>query len=213
MVRTRRAASAGAARTHELNAKARTRKETLEVVCGSWRLSAERSGARTDGYVERSEPELSVGRRGPVRAGPRRIWCLCARLVGIGRRAPAAGRTTQRMVTERMNGTERTADDEPTPDERLPPRETRTELRRTTARPPPLHRQTNALEIERSNPTLELLPTNADRHLPTPSGPTDLKMLSHTFLLREHLQVGRDAGSTGRVGEPTTPDSPKESIN
>ncbi len=49
--------------------------------------------------------------------------------------------------------------------------------------------------------------------MPTPSGPTDLKMLSHTFLLREHFQGGRDAGSTGRVGEPTTPDSPKESYS
>ena len=106
-----------------------------------------------------------------------------------------------------------TGENEPTPDERLPPRETRTELRGTTARTPELHGQRNALEIERSNPTLQLLPTNADQHLPTPSGPTDLKKLSHTFLLRELLQVGRDAGSAGRVGEPTTPASPKESIN
>jgi len=53
------------------------------------------------------------------------------------------------------------------------------------------------MEIERSNPTLELLPTNADQDLPTPSGPTDLKKLSHTFLLRELLQGGRDAGSAG----------------
>ena len=68
------------------------------------------------------------------------------------------------------------------------------------------------MEIERSNPTLETLQTNADQEMPTPSGPTDLKMLSHTFLLREHFQGGRAAGSTGRVGEPTTPDSPKESI-
>jgi hypothetical protein len=74
-----------------------------------------------------------------------------------------------------------TGENEPTPDERLPPRETRTELRRTTACTPELHGQRNALEIERCNPTLKLLPTNADQHLPTPSGPTDLKMLSHTF--------------------------------
>ena len=82
---------------------------------------------------------------------------------------------------------------QPPPDERLPPRETRTELRRTTRRAPELHRQANALEIERSNPALPLLPTNADQGLPTPSGPTDLKKLSHTFLLRELLQVGRAA--------------------
>ena len=69
------------------------------------------------------------------------------------------------------------------------------------------------MEIESSDPTLEPLPTNTDQNLPTPSGPTDLKKLSHTFLLRELLQGGRDAGSAGRVGEPTTPDSPKESIN
>jgi hypothetical protein len=111
------------------------------------------------------------------------------------------------------------AENEPTPDERLPRRETRTELTRTTARTPRLHRQSNALETERSNPTLEPLPTplsgteEADQGLPTPSGPTDLKMLSHTFLLRELLQVGRAAGSAGRVGEPTTRDSPKESFH
>ena len=104
------------------------------------------------------------------------------------------------------------AENEPTPDEGLPPRETRTELRRTTARPPPLHGQRNALEIEPSNPTLKTLPTNADQEMPTPSGPADLKMLSHTFFLREHFQGGRDAGSTGRVGERETPDSPKESF-
>jgi hypothetical protein len=69
------------------------------------------------------------------------------------------------------------------------------------------------MEIESSDPTLEPLPTNTDQHLPTPSGPTDLKKLSHTFLLRELLQGGRAAGSAGRVGEPTTPDGPKESIH
>ena len=37
-------------------------------------------------------------------------------------------------------------------------------------------------------------------------------MLSHTFFLREHLQSGWAAGSAGRVGEPETPDSPKESF-
>ena len=104
-----------------------------------------------------------------------------------------------------------TAETQPPPNQRLPPRERRTKLRRTTARAPPLHRQSNALEIERSNPTLEPLPTDADQEMPTPSGPTALKMLSHTFFLREHFQGGRDAGSAGRVGEPETPDSPKES--
>ena len=82
---------------------------------------------------------------------------------------------------------------QPPPHQRLPPRETRTELRRTTSRTPPLHGQRNALEIEPSNPTLKPLPTNADQEMPTPSGPTDLKMLSHTFLLRELLQGGRAA--------------------
>ena len=61
------------------------------------------------------------------------------------------------------------AETQPRENERLPPRETRTELRRTTARPPELHGQRNALEIERSNLTLEPLPTNTDQHLPTPS--------------------------------------------
>src|ERR1017187_9130114 len=91
--------------------------------------------------------------------------------------------------------------------------ETRTELGRTTARTPELHGQRDALEIERCNPALPLLPTNADQELSTSSVPTDLKMLSPTFLLREHFQGGRDAGSTGRVGEPPTPDSPKEAIH
>ena len=58
---------------------------------------------------------------------------------------------------------------------------------------PELHRQSNAMEIETSDPTLEPLPTNTDQNLSTPSGPTDLKKLSHTFLLRELLQVGRAA--------------------
>jgi hypothetical protein len=109
--------------------------------------------------------------------------------------------------------TQPTAETQPPPDQGLPPRERRTKLRRTTARTPPLHRQSNAMEIEASDPTLEPLPTNTDQNLPTPSGPTDLKKLSHTFSLREHFQGGRDAGSAGRVGEPTTPASPKESIN
>ncbi len=108
--------------------------------------------------------------------------------------------------------TQPTGENEPPPDQRLPPRETGTELRRTTARPPPLHRQRHALEIEPGNATLKTLPTNADQEMPTPSGPTDLKMLSHTFFLREHFQGGGAAGSTGRVGQPKTPDSPKESF-
>jgi hypothetical protein len=65
-------------------------------------------------------------------------------------------------------------------------------VRRTTARAPPLHAQRNALEIEPGNATLKTLPTNAEQVLPTPSW---------------------DAGSTGGVREPTTPESPKESIN
>jgi len=82
---------------------------------------------------------------------------------------------------------------QPPPDQRLPPRETRTELRRTTARTPELHGQRNTLEIEGRHPTLKPLPTNDDQDLPTPSGPTDLKKLSHTFFLRELLQGGRAA--------------------
>jgi len=92
-------------------------------------------------------------------------------------------RTRGHATSAGMDLTQPTGENEPTPDERLPPRETRTELRRTTCRPPPLHRQRNTLEIERSDPTLETLPTNADQEMPTPSGPTDLKMLSHTFFI------------------------------
>ncbi len=77
--------------------------------------------------------------------------------------------------------TQPTGENEPTPNERLPPRKTGTELRRTTARNPELHGQRNALKVARRHPTLETLPTNADQEMPTPSGPTALKMLSHTF--------------------------------
>ena len=70
---------------------------------------------------------------------------------------------------------------EPTPDERLPPRKTRTKLLRTAKRTPDLNWICDTPMIERQHPTLEPLPTNADQELPTPSGPTDLKMLSHTF--------------------------------
>jgi hypothetical protein len=65
-------------------------------------------------------------------------------------------------------------ENEPTPDERLPPRETRAKLRRTTARNPELHGQRNALEIEPSYPTLKTLPTplsgteEAEQEMPTP---------------------------------------------
>ena len=48
-----------------------------------------------------------------------------------------------------------TAEKEPTPNERLPPRETRTELSRTTRRPPELHGKQYAMEVKRSDPTLE----------------------------------------------------------
>ena len=69
---------------------------------------------------------------------------------------------------------------EPAPDERLPPRKTRTKLHRTAKRTPDLNWICDTPMIERQHPTLEPLPTNADQELPTPSGPTDLKMLSHT---------------------------------
>ena len=70
----------------------------------------------------------------------------------------------------------------------------RTELGGATARTPELHRQSNAMEIERSNPTLPLLPTRlsrtegGDQGLPTRAVPE-------------------------RVGEPTMPDSPKGSFH
>jgi len=49
------------------------------------------------------------------------------------------------------------------------------------------------MEIEGGDPTLKPRPTNADPGLPTASGWA--------------------TGSTGRVGEPETPDSPEERIN
>jgi hypothetical protein len=104
-----------------------------------------------------------------------------------------------------------TGENEPTPDERLPPRETRTKLRRTAKRTPHLNWICDTPEIQPGDATLEPQPTNADQNLPTASGPACLKVLSHTFSLREHFQAGGDAGSTGRVELPATPDSPKES--
>jgi len=135
---------------------------------------------------------------------------VCSGSPHVGRLV-LAGCSDGERTEERL--TEPTAEHEPPPDQRLPPRETRPELRRTTSRTPPLHRQRNALEIEPGNATLKPLPTNADQDLPTPSGPTDLKKLSHTFSLRELLQGGRDAGSAGRAGERKTPDGPKESFS
>jgi len=67
-----------------------------------------------------------------------------------------------------------TTENEPPPNEGLPPRETRTELRGTTSRTPELHGQANAMEVKRCNPALPPLPTNADQGLPTPSGPATL---------------------------------------
>jgi len=87
-------------------------------------------------------------------------------------------RRPRRTLTRR---TQPTGENEPTPHERLPPGETGTKLRRTHARNPELHGQRNALIIKPSDATLKTLPTNADQEMPTPSGPTDLKMLSHTF--------------------------------
>ena len=77
--------------------------------------------------------------------------------------------------------------------QRLPPGQARTELRWTPASAPEPHRKCDALKVERCNRALPKLPTNADQDQPTPSGPTDLKKLSHTFLLRELLQGGRAA--------------------
>lgn len=50
-------------------------------------------------------------------------------------------------MRHRMNATEPTADDEPTPTERLPAREARTKLLKRTAHNPERQRQRNGLEI------------------------------------------------------------------
>jgi len=102
------------------------------------------------------------------------VWAVAGG-EGLGYSAAHGGTLTTRRQPTGKN--------EPTPDERLPPRETRAKLRGTTARNPELHRQRNALIIKPSDATLKTLPTNADQEMPTPSGPTDLKMLSHTFFL------------------------------
>ena len=64
-----------------------------------------------------------------------------------------------------------TGENEPTPDERLSPRETRAKLRRTTKRTPHLNRICDTPEIQPGDAALEPEPTNADQEMPTPSGP------------------------------------------
>lgn len=67
---------------------------------------------------------------------------------------------------------------QPNPQEMIPPRHARNELRRTTARKPRLQRIGDPAEIQPSECALQLLPRpprgndNADQELPTPSGPT-----------------------------------------
>ena len=113
-----------------------------------------------------------------------------------------------------MDGTKRTADNEPTPHERLPPRETRTELHRRTARNPEPHRQRNALEIEPADTTLQPLPPTANQQEPIPP---DLPL--YFFYFFHHLFFERNkknavAGGWRRdFGRPTRTDSPKESIH
>jgi hypothetical protein len=79
------------------------------------------------------------------------------------------------------------AETEPPPNELLPPRERRTPLKRTAARMPGLHRLGNAMGIERSDLTLETLPTNADQEMPTPSGPATLYALASVVGFKFHL--------------------------
>ena len=116
-------------------------------------------------------------------------------------------------MRHRMDGTKRTADNEPTPNERLPPRETRTELLRRTARNPEPHRQRNALEIETADTTLQPLPPRADPQTPIPAN-----LLLYLFYLLHHRffeankknAVG--GGGACDVGRATRTDGPKESI-
>ena len=115
----------------------------------------------TEAAAEASElASVSGARTGDALAG---VSFLFRGGVGLG----GAGGRTDRLAQP-------TGQNEPPPDQRLPPREARTELRGTTGRTPELHGQTDAMEIERSDPTLKPLPTNADQELPTPSGPATL---------------------------------------
>ena len=59
-------------------------------------------------------------------------------------------------------------DEQPLPNDGLPPRNARGELWRTTARNPELDRQCNALVIEPGDTRLQPLPTNTD---PNPAPP------------------------------------------
>ena len=83
---------------------------------------------------------------------------------------------------EEAGGLTRPATDtQPGKDERLPPRERRTKLRRTATRAPAPNWKGNATEIQTRDATLKALPTNADHDLPTPGGPACMYVLSHAF--------------------------------
>jgi len=143
------------------------------------------------------------------------LWRADVVFKGIGGWGTAPpGRTPQRMMTERMHGTERTAENEPTPHERLPPRNARTELRRTTARTPEPHRQRNALEIEPADTTLQPLPPTANQQEPIPPDlPLYFFYFFHHLFLERNKKNAVAGGWRCDVGGPTRTDSPKESIH
>src|SRR5437773_7540395 len=86
------------------------------------------------------------------------------------------------MITGRMNGTERVTENEPTPNERMPPRKTRTKLRRATTSAPEPNWLTNTMEIQSQDRTLKPLPTNAD-----PNTPVEAKLPLYFFYFLHHL--------------------------
>ena len=90
--------------------------------------------------------------------------------------SPARARHSKPRRGARVRGLRPTAtarnltpagDEQPTPDERLPPRNARCERWRTTACNPELNRQCNALVIEAGDTRLQPLPTNTEPN-PTP---------------------------------------------
>ena len=180
----RRLGAGGHERQHP-RAATSVRKERVYAGC-ALRVSVERAadsppgaggGARSN--VSSNVSELTSSWFGRT-SRPRGAWFSSCALVIRGcwfRFLSATGGEADfvswRCGCERL-AADPTGENEPTPDERLPPGETRTKGRRTTARTPELHRQRHTLEVKRCNPALPPLPTNADQGLPTPSGPATL---------------------------------------
>ena len=104
-----------------------------------------------------------------------------ARVLGLACALEVADRNRNELLTNQP-----TCAREPTPDERLPPRKTRTKLLRTAKRTPNLNWICDTPMIESENPTLELLPTTTNHELPTPGGLLYFFNFFHHFFIERN---------------------------